>query len=598
MLPLLNGLNEQKPRQIAAQILHRRNTGNDFVEDLLASALAQSHLSAADRGLCQELVYGVVRWQATLDWLIARKTPGRTQKAGLQNLLRLGLYQIFWLDRIPNHAAVNETVEQARQNGFGPQAGFVNAVLRGYLREFDATKTLLADLKTAQPHLGYSHPEWLVIRWQKRWGSEKAAQLMEWNNTPPKTFARINTLKFQTTDDGRAHRSARTESQNQPTRETSPNAGTTSPSPPRSGGLEPLGKRRKEFAEGEGPRGSSEREASESLGRGEVAFGVEGQHNSPRHPTLDTPSSPGELLTEWRNENVEYEFIRRDWFEENLVFELKSHPPLAKLRTFQQGLFYIQDPSTLLAVRELDPEPGETILDLCAAPGGKLTYIAQLMRNQGRLIAHDTFPDRLKLIEENCARLGVTIAETALSSNLFPTEIRKDAFANLTRVSGKQLEQILPLPGGLEPLGEAAKGIWQSQRPERAERAGASESLGQGEGERSLTNLKFDRVLVDAPCSNTGVMRRRVDLRWRIRPEELDRLRATQLDLLHEAATRLKPGGTLIYSTCSLEPEENETVIREFLANSPWLKLETHRELLPFNEVTDGAFVARLRKAS
>ena len=95
----------------------------------------EPRLSPADRDLCQELVYGVVRWQATLDWLIARKTGGRAQKPMLQNLLRLGLYQIFWLDRIPDHAAVHETVELARQSGFGPQAGFVNAVLRGYLRE-------------------------------------------------------------------------------------------------------------------------------------------------------------------------------------------------------------------------------------------------------------------------------------------------------------------------------------------------------------------------------------------------------------------------------------------------------------------------------
>ena len=125
------------------------------MEEILESALARAQLSPADRGLCQELVYGVVRWQATLDWLIAKKTPGREQKPALQNLLRLGLYQIFWLDRIPNHAAVNETVEQAKQSGFGPQAGFVNAILRNYLREFDATKTLLADLKTSQPHIGY-----------------------------------------------------------------------------------------------------------------------------------------------------------------------------------------------------------------------------------------------------------------------------------------------------------------------------------------------------------------------------------------------------------------------------------------------------------
>jgi transcription termination factor NusB len=103
-------------------------------------ALANARLSSADRGLCQEIVYGVVRWQAALDWLIARKTGGREQKPALQNLLRLGLYQIFWLDRIPDHAAVHETVELAKQNGFGPQAGFVNAILRGYLREADETK--------------------------------------------------------------------------------------------------------------------------------------------------------------------------------------------------------------------------------------------------------------------------------------------------------------------------------------------------------------------------------------------------------------------------------------------------------------------------
>ena len=462
-LPLLNGLTEQKPRQIAAQILQRRNSGTDFVEDLLESTLARAPLSTPDRGLCQELVYGVVRWQATLDWLIVRKTPGRTQKPMLQTLLRLGLYQIFWLDRIPNHAAVHETVEQAKQAGFGPQAGFVNAILRGYLREFDATKALLAELKTAEPHIGYSHPEWLVQRWQKRWGAEKTAQLLEWNNAAPKTFARINDLKF----------------------------------------------------------GS--------------ATQLPGAHGV--RPTI---KDAGELLALWRNENIDYDFVRRDWLEENLVFELKSHPPLAKLASFQHGLFYIQDPSTLLAVRELDPQPGETILDLCAAPGGKLTYIAQRMRNTGKLVAHDTFPDRLKLIEENCARLGVTIAQTALP------------------------------PGA----------------PKRSE----------GGSTLDARPSTFDRILIDAPCSNTGVMRRRVDLRWRIRAEEIDRLRATQIELLRQAAPLVKPGGTLVYSTCSLEPEENENVVKEFLARELWFELKSQRELIPFTEETDGAFVARLEK--
>jgi 16S rRNA (cytosine967-C5)-methyltransferase len=431
---LLNVMNDQNPRQIAMRILGQRRPNGVFVEDLLESALANARLSSADRGLCQEIVYGIVRWQSTLDWLIARKTSTREQKPTLQNVLRLGLYQIFWLDRIPDHAAVNETVQLARQNGFGPQAGFVNAVLRGYLREAAETKKLLADLKISQPALGWSQPEWLVTRWQKRFGAEKTAQLLEWNNTPPKNFARANTLK----------------------------------------------------------------------------------------------TDAGKLIEKWREENVEYDFVRRDWLEENLIFELKSHPALNSLASFRAGWFYIQDPSTLLAGCKLGAQPGETILDLCAAPGGKTTFIAQLMNNKGKIVANDLSEARLKLIRENCARLGVMNVE-AVSNSSF-----------------------------------------------------------------SILHSSFDRILVDAPCSNTGVMRRRVDLRWRISPEEISRLRQTQLDLLKFAATKLKPGGVLVYSTCSLEPEENSEVVKEFLHEHNYFKLESERELLPFADNVDGAFAAKL----
>lgn len=412
-------------------MLKQRAAGGEFVENLLETAFSRARLPPADRGLCQELVYGIVRWQATLDWLIARRTNGRPQPPALQNLLRLGLYQIFWLDRIPNHAAVHETVELAKRVGFQSKAGFVNAVLRGCLREVDAIRERLDELKTRQPHLGYSHPEWLVERWRNRWGNEPAARLMEWNNTPPATFARTNTLK----------------------------------------------------------------------------------------------ADPGKLLEQWRDENVEYDFVRKDWLEENLVFELKAHPHLARLPSFQQGLFYIQDPSTLLAVRELDPQPDETVLDMCAAPGGKFTYIAQLMRNQGRLVAHDISPERTRLLEENCARLGI------------------------------------PRPPALGPQ-----------------------------------SSQFDRILIDAPCSNTGVMRRRVDLRWRLRPEEGERLRETQLDLLRRAAGLLKPGGTLVYSTCSLEPEENHGLLETFLREQNGIQLLAERELVPFAEGVDGAYTARMTR--
>jgi 16S rRNA (cytosine967-C5)-methyltransferase len=402
------------------------------VEKLLETELAAHPLSPADRGLCQELVYGIVRWQSALDWLLARKTGDRTQNATLRLLLHLGFYQLFWLQRIPNHAAVHETVELGKRLGFGPQAGFLNAVLRGYTRERDATIAALQQLKKSDPAIGYSHPEWLVERWQARLGADKTAQLLEWNNTPPANYARINLLKT-------------------------------------------------DFAG---------------------------------------------LTEAWRLENVEFAAREWPWTGPETVFELKSHPSLAQSRCFQAGFFYVQDPSTLLAVDELNPQPGETILDLCAAPGGKTAYIAQRMQNRGRIAARDVQPDRLDLVRENCERLGVTCVDFVESK-----------------------------PGEL-----------------------------------------FDRILVDAPCSNTGVMRRRVDLRWRIKPDELERLRATQCQLLDQAAAQLKPGGTMVYSTCSLEPEENETVTKEFLAAHPDFALGAERQLLPFADGVDGAYVARLRK--
>jgi 16S rRNA (cytosine967-C5)-methyltransferase len=429
-------VSEQKPRQIAVRILTERLRQEEYTENLLEIELSKNLVTPANRGLIHELVYGIVRWQAALDWLIARKTEGRQQKASLQILLQLGLYQMFWLDRIPNHAAVHETVEIAKELGFGPQAGFVNAVLRGYLRERDETERLLEELKVKQPSVGFSHPEWLYQVWLARWGAEKTAKLMEWNNTPPKTFARVNTLK----------------------------------------------------------------------------------------------TDAGQITAQWQNEGVRFVPRSFEWAEEGLVYEFESHPPLAGLRSFREGLFYVQDPSTLLAVHELDPKPDHSVLDLCAAPGGKATLMAQLMQNRGRIIAQDLQEDRLALIKENYVRLGVTCMVTSIAPNA--------VIANPSQ--------------------------------------------------------KFDRILVDAPCSNTGVMRRRVDLRWRIRLEEIERLREMQLELLRRAAPRLKPNGVMVYSTCSLEPEENSQVVQQFLGEHPDFQLKADRQLLPFIDGVDGAYVAIL----
>jgi 16S rRNA (cytosine967-C5)-methyltransferase len=383
------------------------------------------------------LACGIVRWQTALDWLIARRTDGRPQQMALQILLRLGLYQMFWLDRIPDHAAVNETVELAKRLGHASQAGFLNAVLRGFLRDRPQTEALLQQLKDTEPATAFSHPQWLCDRWQARWGPARLRQLLEWNNTPAPVYARLNTQR----------------------------------------------------------------------------------------------SDPAKLAEQWTREGVEFEPRAWDWCDPGLVFEMKALPPLANMASFQQGWFYVQDPSTLLAVRLLDPQPGDNVLDCCAAPGGKTTYIAQLMQDRGLVIAEDLQVDRRRLINENCQRLGLTCVR----------------------------------------LAEAASAA-------------------------STPEARFDRVLVDVPCSNTGVMRRRVDLRWRVELAEIERLRDEQLQLLTRAAATLAKGGTLVYSTCSLEPEENRQVVDAFLQAHPDFSLDRDRELLPFVEGVDGAYAARLTR--
>jgi 16S rRNA (cytosine967-C5)-methyltransferase len=423
----------RKPREIAARALLGREQGTTAGELIGVRDLAG--VSPADRHLCLELVAGVTRQQALLDWLVARKARHPTQWPALRTLLRLGVYQLFWLDRVPDHAVVHETVELTRQLDCATQAGFVNALLRTYIRERPETLELIAKLKIEQPHLGYSHPQWLCDRWNERWGPGVLRQLLEWNNSPPRTFARVNTLR----------------------------------------------------------------------------------------------TDAGSLLTQWRDEDVTYDFIRHDWIEENAVFQLKEHPPIDSLPSFRRGAFYVQDPSTLLATALLDPRPGDHILDLCAAPGGKTTHVAQLLGNQGRILACDPQPDRLKLLRQNCERLGVTCVEPRLELKDGPE---------------------LPL---------------------------------------------FDRVLVDAPCSNSGVMSRRVELRWRIRPEEIERLSRLQSSLLRRAASVVKPDGVVVYSTCSLEPEENAQVVRRFVDENPGFKIEREQSLTPFIDGVDGAYVARLR---
>lgn len=219
---------------------------------------------------------------------------------------------------------------------------------------------------------------------------------------------------------------------------------------------------------------------------------------------------------------------------------LSEHPNFVEVGSLpsaalERGHCYIQDPSTTIACDLLNPKPGESILDACAAPGGKTGYVAQLMENLGTIVACDRDPERLKILKENMARLGMGIVHILRhdwSYGLVSSEITSSA--------------------------------------------------------------PFDRILIDAPCANTGVMRRRVDLRWRLRRTDFDRMPRRQIEIVRALIPLLKPKGILVYSTCSLEPEENEEVVRRILDSSPAVHLVEEKRSLPFRDGFDGAFAAKL----
>ncbi|MFA5193724.1 MAG: 16S rRNA (cytosine(967)-C(5))-methyltransferase RsmB [Verrucomicrobiia bacterium] len=417
------------PREIVFDLLCKWERRGNAADDLLHAALQNSAMPARDRALVTELFYGCLRQRASLDWLMAQKME-RPPKPDIAALARLGLYQLFFLDRVPAHAAVNTTVELAKRASSGRLAGFVNALLRNAQRDRPA---LAAALQRQPLAVRYSHPEWLITRWLARYGETDTRALLDWNNRPPKTFARVNTLR----------------------------------------------------------------------------------------------TSADALLAKWRAASIDAELAKGAPHAVPMI-EVRAADSAERLPRFAEGEFYIQDPSTLLAVELLGVQPGERVLDACAAPGGKTTSLAQLMQDRGEIVAEDSSLERLKQVVANCARLGVTCVTV-----------------------------------------------------QQARAAHSAETW-------------FDRVLVDVPCSNTGVLRRRVDARWRLCSEDIARLATEQMALLQKVARRVKRGGTLVYSTCSLEPEENRGVVEAFVKAEPEFTLDRCVEVFPPRDGMDGAFAARL----
>ncbi|ADL07791.1 16S rRNA (cytosine(967)-C(5))-methyltransferase RsmB [Thermosediminibacter oceani] len=442
-----------KPRELAVRILTEVERGS--YSNLSLNRHLTAEISREDRALITELVYGVIKHRIRLDYVLSKFS-----KIGLNdinpiilNCLRVGLYQILFLDKIPDYAAVNESVNIAKLYS-KKAAGFVNGVLRNVIRSkdgIDYPDRVKDPLRYLVVY--YSFPKWMIRRWLDLFGFEFTESLCKAFNEKPRMCVRVNELKINKT------------------------------------GLQA-------FLDKEGV-----------------------VHN------------PGLFLEE--------------------ALYIDDGPPLTELDSFKNGYFQPQDESSMLVARALGAASGETVLDVAAAPGGKTTHLAQLMKNSGRIYAWDIHPHRVQLLKETCQRLGVSI--------VYP-EVR-DA-----RVPDKNL-------------------------------------FG-----------KFDRVLVDAPCSGLGVIRRKPDIKWTKKPEDIPVLKREQLQIIRVSSQYVKPGGILIYSTCSIEPEENREVVKEFLKENRDFDLDDIRphlpealsadvkeqygyiQIYPNLHSIDGFFIARLKR--
>jgi 16S rRNA (cytosine967-C5)-methyltransferase len=437
-------------REIALNVLKEVDEKDAYANIALSHALEQYRPSPQERRLATELVYGTIKAKNTLDWVIGQYASRSLDKmtVWVRNILRMGAYQLLYLERIPASAACNEAVNLTKRYGHMGTAKFVNGILRAIARSKEQIEFPdIASDPAEHIALRFSHPAWLVRRWLTRFRVEETIELCRKNNETPNMSIRANLLKI-----------TRQELQHQ---------------------LEADG----------------------------LTVEVSG------------------------------------WAPEGLLID--GFSALGQLDALRQGLFQVQDESSMLVAHVLDPQPGEFIIDACGAPGGKTTHIAQKMGNQGRVLSTDIHAHKLKLTAENCGRLGIDIVETKTTDARYLHEA--------------YFEQA-------------------------------------------------DRVLVDAPCSGLGVLRRKPDSRWRKCPEMLIELPELQMDILKSAAQCVKPGGILVYSTCTIEPEENEAVIRRFLSGHPEFALE-HAGLLlpeprpeemvqlyPHRDNVDGFFIVRLRK--
>ncbi len=401
------------------------NALNYFEEFKKTDSKILNKLEGQDRQQANEYVQGILRRRSYLDFLISRYSAVAVDEMNLQfkNILRIGLYDLLFMDGTPDYAAVNEAVELAKTMGGSRSGDLMNAILRRVQRDmpnmprpdFEDRNKLIATT--------FSHPEWLVKRWVARFGEREAFKLMQHNNQNPSYYLRMNGLK--------------TNDQN---------------------------------------------------------FRL-------------------------RLSKADIDFEESNWLPG--YYKVSTLQKIRSKGWFQKGFAQVQDIAAGFAPIILNPQPGEDVYDLCAAPGTKTIMLCDLMNNQGSILAVDISAERISMIAENVTNYGAEIVKV-----------------------------------------------------QRAD----------------ITSERFklvDAVLLDAPCTGTGVLSKRADLRWRRSEKDLEEFSSQQDELLDAAANMVKRGGRLVYSTCSIEPEENMERIRKFLETYDNFELENLEDYLPEEVLAD-----------
>jgi len=429
-----------KTREVALKILYKIDKEDAYSNIELNEQIKQNrkNLTEKDIGLISEIVYGVTTWRLTLDEIIKKYSKIKIKKISpwILNILRMGIYQIIFLDKIPKSAAVNESVNLAKRYGHASSSNFVNAILRKIEKnDYEEFFKIEDDIERISKTT--SMPKWIVEELMKNNEIKKVEEICKNSNIKPKITIRVNSLKI----------------------------------------------------------------------------------------------NKQELIKKLKEKGIECNEPQEKVDDFLILEKIKN---IENIDEFKKGYFTIQDISAGQTARILNPQPGELVLDACSAPGGKTTYMAELMKNKGKIEAWDIHEHRTKLVEQNAQRLGINIIETKV----------KDA--SLYDESFKE---------------------------------------------------KFDKILLDVPCLGIGVIKRKPDIKWKRKPEDVKNITEIQKKILDNCSKYLKKNGVMVYSTCSILEKENKDVIDEFLKENNEFYIEPNevRDILP-NEEKDGFFICKIYK--